>query len=310
MAGQNSDRLGHWTSEKAEQEFTALNDALTTEAAAALRERGWSTPLQESDVDTRYGTTHIFHIQGTGDPIVLLHGAGTTSLMWYPILGGLVGRCIYAIDVIGDPGLSVQRLPIRNEQDLGQWLDEVLAALDLDCVDLVGASYGGWIALNYTRRTPQRVAALILVEPVLDRLRGWFWIHGIAVAAAFVMPRSIARSVLRRLHINTELLEDKRVRRYGFLGLTRYRRGLPKPVPVTNVELAAITVPTLLLLGAHSEIHKSPALIARARAAMPNISAQLIADAGHGLPVDKAEEVTRSIESFLTANQAGSQYED
>ena len=222
--------------------------------------------------------------------------------MWYPLLSGLVGRSIYAIDIVGDPGLSVQRVPIRDEADLAEWLDEVLDALALDRVNLVGASYGGWIALTYARRVPQRVAALILVEPVLDKLRGWFWIHGIAVAVAFVMPRPIARRALRRLHMNTDLLEDKRVRRYGFLGLTRYRRGLPKPVRVTNAELAAVSAPTLLLLGAHSEIHKSPILIARARAAMPSVSAVLIDEAGHGLPVDKADEVARRIQSFLAAN--------
>jgi pimeloyl-ACP methyl ester carboxylesterase len=311
LAGQAGDRLGHWTSPKAEQEFTALSNALRIEAAAALREQGWSTPLHESDVETRCGPTHIFHYQGTGVPMVFLHGAGTTSLMWYPLLGGLVGRSIYAIDVVGDPGLSVQRLPIRDQEDLAKWLGEVLDALDLDCVNLVGASYGGWIALTYAGRVPQRVAALILVEPVLDRLRGWFWVHGIAVAVAFVMPRPIARRALRRLHMNTDLLEDKRVRRYGLLGLTRYRRGLPKPVPVTNPELAAIAAPTLLLLGEHSEIHNSPTLIARARAAMPNISAELIAEAGHGLPVDKADEVARCVQSFLAATSGDtSQRED
>ena len=309
VAGHRGDRLGHWTSPDAEREFTSLNDALRIEAATALREQGWSTPLHESDVETRYGLTHIFHYGGTGVPIVLLHGAGTTSLMWYPLLGGLIGRSIYAIDVVGDPGLSVQRAPIRDEVDLAEWLGEVLDALDLDRVNLVGASYGGWIALTYARRVPQRVAALILVEPVLDKLRGWFWIHGIAVAVAFAMPRPIARRALRRLHMNTDLLEDKRVRRYGFLGLTRYRRGLPKPVPVTNTDLAAVSAPTLLLLGEHSEIHKSPILIARARAAMPNVSADLIAEAGHGLPVDKADEVARRIGSFLAAD-TGSQHED
>jgi pimeloyl-ACP methyl ester carboxylesterase len=302
MAGQTGDRLGHWTSPNAEQEFTSLNNALRIEAATALREQGWSTPLHESDVETRYGPTHIFHYQGTGVPMVLLHGAGTTSLMWYPLLGGLVGRTIYAIDVVGDPGLSVQRVPIRDEADLAEWLGEVLDALDLDRVNLVGASYGGWIALNFARRVPQRVAALILVEPALDRLRGWFWIHGLAVALAFAMPRPIARRALRRLHMNTDLLEDKRVRRYGFLGLTRYRRSLPKPVPTTSAELTAVTAPTLLLLGEHSEIHRSPILIARARAAMPNVSAELISDAGHGLPVDKADEVAGCIRSFLDAN--------
>ena len=51
------------------------NALLRIEAATALREQGWSTPLHESDVETCTGPTHIFHYEGTGVPMVLLHGA-------------------------------------------------------------------------------------------------------------------------------------------------------------------------------------------------------------------------------------------
>jgi pimeloyl-ACP methyl ester carboxylesterase len=221
------DQLGHWATAKAKLEFTSLDEALRDEAVTALREQGWSAP-DETEVDTTYGSTHVSHFTGTGVPLVLLHGAGTSSLMWFPLVSSLVGRSIYAIDVVGEPGRSVQRRPIRDAGDLSSWLDEVLDALSLDAANLVGASYGGWIALNYARRTPRRVAALVLVEPVLGRVRPFFWVHGILVALAFVLPRPLSRRSLRRLHMNTDLLEDTRVRRYGFLGLTRYRRGLPK----------------------------------------------------------------------------------
>ena len=223
--------------------------------------------------------------------------------MWYPLLSGLVGRSIYAIDIVGDPGLSVQRVPIRDEADLAEWLDEVLDALALDRINLVGASYGGWIASRTCGECRSVSRALILVEPVLDKLRGWFWIHGIVVRCRlrYASPDSSAcPSTIAHEHRSPR--RQARARRYGFLGLTRYRRGLPKPVRVTNAELAAVSAPTLLLLGAQSEIDKSPILIARARAAMPNVSAVLIDEAGHGLPVDKADEVARRIQSFLAAN--------
>jgi pimeloyl-ACP methyl ester carboxylesterase len=301
------DQLGHWATSKAEREFTSLDEALRDEAATALRGQGWSAP-DETDLDTAYGSTHVSHFAGTGVPLVLLHGAGTSSLMWFPLLANLVGRSVYAIDVVGEPGRSVQRRPIRDAGDLASWLDEVLDALSLDAVNLVGASYGGWIALNYTRRMLRRVAALILVEPVLGKVRPLFWVHGILVAVAFVLPRPLARRSLRRLHMNPDLLEDKRVRRYGFLGLTRYRRGLPKGVtPVTDAELGATNVRTLLLLGEHSEVHKSRAVVARVRAAMPNVDAKLIDGAGHDLPVSKPDEVAARLRSFLAKASSASE---
>lgn len=293
------DQLGHWATVTAQREFTSLDEALRDEAVTALRAQGWSAP-DETDVDTTYGSTHVSHFTGTGVPLALLHGAGTSSLMWYPLLTNLVGRSIYAIDVVGEPGRSVQQRPIRDAGDLASWLDEVLDDLSLDAANLVGASYGGWIALNYARRRPRRVQALILVEPVLGKVRPWFWVHGILVALAFVFPRPLARCSLRRLHMNADLLEDKRVRRYGSLGLTRYRRGLPKGVtPVTDAELGATNAPTLLLLGEHSEVHNSRAVAARVRAAMPNVDAELVNGAGHALPITKADEVAARLRSFL-----------
>jgi pimeloyl-ACP methyl ester carboxylesterase len=49
--------------------------------------------------------------------------------------------------------------------DTSQWLDDVLAALDLDRAHLVGLSYGGWLALNQARRSPDRLASITSVDP-------------------------------------------------------------------------------------------------------------------------------------------------
>src|SRR5262245_56529357 len=124
MATATHDQLGHWTTAKAQREFTSLDEALRDEAVTALREHGWTVPPNEIDVDTTYGSTRVSHFTGTDVPLVLLHGAGTSSLMWFPLLTNLVGRSIYAIDVVGEPGRSVQRRPIRDAGDLASWLDE------------------------------------------------------------------------------------------------------------------------------------------------------------------------------------------
>jgi pimeloyl-ACP methyl ester carboxylesterase len=307
LTGSNSDRLGHWANEKAQREFTTLDDELRAEAVASLCEQAWSSAPDEFDVETSFGSTHVSRFSGSGVPLVLLHGAGATSLMWFPLLGHLVGRSVYAIDVVGEPGLSVQRRAIGSSDDLTAWLDEVFDGISVDRAYLVGASYGGWIALNYARRTPNRVGALVLVEPVLDRVRPWFWVHGLLVLTAFALPRSLARPALRHLHMGDELLDDKRVRRYGFLGLTRYRRGLPKSVtPVTDEELGEIDVATLLLLGENSEVHKSEAVARRVREANRNIKAEVVSGAGHGLPIDKPDEVAARLLSFIAERSAPS----
>src|SRR5438045_9525638 len=109
-----SARIGRWATPKAQRTFEQLYASVEPELWKALCEAGWAAPPHEFDVETSDGSTHVFEWPGAGPPIVLLHGAGTSSIMWTPLLGTLVGRHVYAIDTIGQPGLSVAREPIPD----------------------------------------------------------------------------------------------------------------------------------------------------------------------------------------------------
>ena len=135
----DSGRVGHWKSDTSEREYLNLYAALRQEAWTALCERGWADPPEECDVATRFGATHVFHWAGTGPPIVLLHGAGASSLMWAPLIGELVGLSIYAVDGIGEPGLSVQTTAVPDHDGLVAWLDDVLDGLSVNRAHLCGS---------------------------------------------------------------------------------------------------------------------------------------------------------------------------
>lgn len=295
-------RIGRWTSVDAERQFTELDDKLRQEAWQYLCEQGWPARPSEADIQTRFGSTRAYRWGGARTPIVLLHGSGTSSLMWTPLLGQMVGYSVYALDTIGDPGGSVQRAPMRDGDDLAAWLDEVLEGLQLDRVNLLGASYGGWVGLNQALRSPQRVATLTLLDPVLEKIRPMFFVHGIACGIALLTPAPMRRWAARRLHMNALATDDKRVRRWGFLGQAKYRRGAPKFVPFTDAELASITTPTLLLLAEKSQVHRSRPLLARARSVMPRVEAELLAGVGHAFPVDQPDEIGPRIRAFLDQN--------
>jgi pimeloyl-ACP methyl ester carboxylesterase len=212
----------------------------------------------------------------------------------------LVGRHVYAIDTVGQPGRSVQREPIADRDALVAWLDEVLERLQLQPSHFVGASYGGWLAINLARRSPEHVATLTLVEPALTRVRPYFWLHGVLVLVASVMPGPIRRRWLRRLHMEIVDRGDPRVVELGRLGLTRYRPGVPRPQPPpTDDELGGVTVPTLVLLAERSELHHARRLATRLAAVMPSATVELLPDAGHSLPVDRAEEVGARLRCFV-----------
>src|SRR5690606_8281921 len=45
------------------------------------------------------------------------------------------------------------------------WLDDLMAGLGLERAALAGISFGGWMALDYATRRPERVTKLALIAP-------------------------------------------------------------------------------------------------------------------------------------------------
>jgi pimeloyl-ACP methyl ester carboxylesterase len=219
--------------------------------------------------------------------------------MWLPLLAELIGVPAYALDVVGDVGRSTQTAPIDDRAALSSWLADVLDGLDVERAHLVGASYGGWAALAFAQHAPERVASLTLVEPVLDKLRPMFWLHGIATGVALLLPPRLRRAAARRLHFRALGGADKRVLRLGFLAQSRYRRGLPRFAPVDDDELATLTTRTLVLLGAHSTVHHTRRLAARIARVAPAIDVEVVPDAGHPLPFDEPATVAAHLCRFL-----------
>lgn len=103
--------------------------------------------------------------QGSGPVALLVHGFPLDSTMWLDQIADLsdIRRCV-APDLRGFGGsapttetdLSME----RHASDLLAFLD----ALEIERVDLVGFSMGGYIALAFAERHPNRLRSLSLVD--------------------------------------------------------------------------------------------------------------------------------------------------
>jgi pimeloyl-ACP methyl ester carboxylesterase len=127
-----------------------------------------------------------------------------------------------------------------------------------------------------------------------------FAAHGLAVAIAMPFPRVMRRVAARGLHMGVLATDDRRVLRMGFLGLTKYRRGLPRFVPATDEELAALPLTTTVLLGRSSAIHHARRLAARLERVAPHVEVVLVPGAGHSLPLDRPEVVAEHVRRRTT----------
>jgi pimeloyl-ACP methyl ester carboxylesterase len=265
--------ISRWRSADAEGRFRSVEDELIAEQ--------WPNGIDTVDVDTSFGSTHVYRWvdrSPSGAAIVFLHGMGGTGATWAAYVGRLADRDVYALDTIGDVGRSVQRVAIADADGLARWLDETLAALGVERCHLVGTSYGGWQALNLAARRPARVAALTLIDSggLAPFRLGRFMLWGIPLLLGWLAPGPVRRRLAR----TRPLLEDPRVMRMALHGQRNHAFRLPKPEPLTDAQLAAIDVPTTVVVAGRSAPF-DPRIAAERARIIPGAAVDVVEGAGH-----------------------------
>lgn len=284
-----------------------VSDALRDryfEACDAVYALG-APPLAETDVETSFGVTHVYRY-GPADPaaqartpVVLVHGAGSCSAMWYPNTPALsADRPVYAIDTPGDPGRSVQREPIHQPNRAAQWLDETLAGLGLDRVHLAGSSYGGWLALNQAHRRPGRLASVTLLDPGgLEKVGLRFFVWIFASLFATFAPKALRPRLAAWLEQPVLVVPELRAMIRSSVRAYRIRR--PAPLALSEEELSTIRTPLYLVLGKRSLLVHPRRQVERVPRLIPGARAEIVAGTGHGPQIDHADEVNRRMLGFM-----------
>jgi pimeloyl-ACP methyl ester carboxylesterase len=289
--------LSEWKTADAEQRFHAREDDL-------LRARLTEQPAA-IDVETHLGPTRAYFWEGTGEPVVFLHGAGGTGATWAPYAEYREGRAMYAIDTIGDHGRSRQQKPVESADDLSQWLDETLTGLGLESAHLAGTSYGGFLALNLATSRPGAVRSLYLIEPagLVRVVIAKFMLWGMPCLFASALPGSLRRMAARRLR--NPLVEDRELMRLGMYAARHHRSRLLRPQPLTDEQLHSIGAPTHIVFGAKSELF--PVDAARARASLlPNATTEVIGGAGHAVAMSHVDTLAPELARFLDRHDSRS----
>jgi pimeloyl-ACP methyl ester carboxylesterase len=265
----------------------------------------------EGDVETSFGTTHVYRYDPEDPaarertPLVLVHGAGSCSAMWYPNTPALSAeRPVYAIDTPGDPGRSVHRAPLHEPERAAQWLDETLAGLGLDRVHLLGSSYGGWLVLNQAYRAPERLASVTLLDPGgLEKVGLRFFVWIFASLFATFAPRALRPRLASWLE--QPVLVVPELRTMIRTGVRAYRIRRPVPQPLTDAELGAVRTPLYLVLGRRSLLVHPDRQVERVPRLIPGARAEIISRTGHGPQIDHAELTNRKMLDFMNAADLG-----
>jgi len=263
----------------------------------------WKVPHDSFDVKTSYGSTHINASgPGDGDPLILLHAAGLTSTVWFANIAELSARHrVYAVDTIADAGKSVADRLLMKRADYAHWLREVFDGLNIERGNLLGHSYGGWLTLNMALAYPERLRKIVLLAPAAS-FRPLGFITKLMLHLAEFKIGPPARSMLQVAAAKGTVLEETFI--HHIERVTRYCRPATSiwPTVYTDVELKQIDLPALLLIGAGEKVYNPQKVIKRAQQWMPDLTAEIISDAGHLLVMDQPEIINARILEFLSSD--------
>jgi pimeloyl-ACP methyl ester carboxylesterase len=301
VAARDTCPVGHFTSAAGQDRFLAAYDKAMQVLPA---------PEQTLDLRTQFGVVRVYRFTSSAStgrvPMVLLPGRASASPIWGDNLPTLLRQApIYTVDLLGEPGMSIQSRPITSAADQAQWLHQVLAQLPEPQLDLLGVSIGGWTATNLAVHDPRKIRSVILLDPV-------FVFGPISIAAIIrSIPASVGwlpkswRDNFNSWTANGAPVEDVPAAEMIEAGMQSYALQLPSPQQITEQQLSNLSLPVLAILAGKSRMHDSRAAAAVGERALRAGQVSVYPDASHAINGEYPEQIAEDIEQFrlrLTLN--------
>lgn len=264
--------------------------------------------------------TRVLH-EGSGEPLLLLHGLGTTADRWVRNIDALAAHhAVHAPDLLGagfSDDIEFDTPPLQHLAHLSALVDD----LGIGSFSVAGSSYGGLLAALLALHLPGRVRSLVIVgsgsalhppeeqAEVLKAARENAFraledgtLEGTRKRMQRIVfdPASVPEiSLLVQLTANA-LPGRARASQQWYEGALR---ALSVPDSQVFHRLERIAVPTLIITG-RNDIRASVAWAENATTRIPDCRLEIFDECGHGPMFEHHERFNLSTRRFL-ANQGG-----
>lgn len=244
---------------------------------------------------------------GRGQPLLYLHGLGGWG-RWetYHLALGIT-NLVYAPQL---PGWPDGQLPpdVTTVRDYARILNAFLDAVGVNAVDLVGHSFGGWVALSLAVEHPQRVSKLVLVDAMgvdvpdtpaasLETMDEEAFLQAAFVQTGVVVVRGDFGGVSEDVRTGQEFQRQWQGRNI-VVKLVHGQYADPELMK----RLQAVSVDTLVVWGREDGIvpwQHGEVLAAQ----IPRAKLAVITDAGHMPMREKRETFQRLVRNFLIGRE-------
>jgi 3-oxoadipate enol-lactonase len=246
-------------------------------------------------------------VYGDGTPVVLLHDFPLDSRMWLPQVEALGGYQVIVPDLRGFGAARALSGEVTPMDLLADDVARLLEERKLERVVLCGLSMGGYVALAFARRYPERLGGLVLCDTragadteearaarlaMAERVLA----DGVGFLPEVMLPRLLGETTRqRRPEVVQQVTETIGAQDSG--GIAAAQRGMAERPDSTGV-LGRIAVPSLVITGMQDELIR-PEESTEMAAAIPDARLVQVPDAGHLVNLEQPDTVNEALLDFL-----------
>jgi len=265
------------------------------------------------DMDNHKNGKHVNYVlEGTGQPVVLVHGIAASLHDWTSMIPALVGKGyqVCALDLLGHgeshkpdspQAYNVERL----FEHFKSWLDGLNLAPPLH---LVGHSLGGYLSILYALRNPGQVRAMVLIDPFfsLKQISPILRLVGrrphISERTMRVIPEWLINFVLGWDPSSAANFSERARQQIA----NDYKRASPyfvritRNIPDLTPHLSRVVIPTLVIWG-ERDLTLKPDSFKFIVEKLPVSSGHPIPECGHQPHIGKPAMVNQLVLEFFTS---------
>ena len=249
--------------------------------------------------------------EGSGDPVVCLHGLGGSAGVWTPMLASLAGHRVVRIELPGSARSLRAEGPLSIERFVA-CIEHVCERLSIRDAHWMGHSLGTIVAQHLALAHPERMKSLALYGPLAEPAQ--------AARAPLRARATLARdeSVCGMLKIaiqtaTTSLSADTRARQPLVAAMVResvarscpdgYARSCEALADARSAALEQIKLPVLLVTGDEDAVAPPQAMrsLAERLTASPLVRHRVFGRCGHWTPLERPGECLREWSDFISA---------
>jgi pimeloyl-ACP methyl ester carboxylesterase len=147
--------------------WSAVLVAIFASLPAAAMVQPYPASFSNREIEANGTTLHV-RVGGSGEAVVLLHGFGDTGDMWSALAAALAVD--YQLRSLGSSAPADHGFEKMNQ---ARDIAEVLDALHVERVNVVGHDIGNMVAFAFAERYPERTTKLVMMDAPVPGIGPW-----------------------------------------------------------------------------------------------------------------------------------------